>query len=229
MSVTSTPPALPNILAALNPANPPPTISTRVMIKASQQWYSSPATNCPIRGGCLMKPKEVVEFARDRGVKIVDLRFIDLPGVWQHFSTSVSELSEEIFEDGIGFDGSSIRGFQSIHKSDMLLFPDAGATFMDPFTEVPTLVMICNVRDPVTGQAYTRDPRFIAQKAEKYMDSTGIADTVYIGPEPEFFVFDDVRFAHGTNYGYYYLDSNEAAWNSGRDERPNLGYKIVVT
>jgi glutamine synthetase len=173
-----------------------------------------------------MKPKEVVEFAKEKGVKIIDLRFIDLPGVWQHFSISLSELSEDIFEDGIGFDGSSIRGFQAIQESDMLLFPDPNATFLDPFAEVSTLNIICNVRDPVTGEAYTRDPRYIAQKAEKYLESTGIGDTAYFGPEPEFFIFDDVRSGQGPNYGYYYLDSNEAAWNSGREEKPNLGYKI---
>src|SRR6476660_10356219 len=114
-----------------------------------------------------MKPKEVVELVREKGVKIIDFRFIDLPGVWQHFSIAPSEFSEDIFEEGIGFDGSSIRGFQAIQESDMLLFPDPNATFMDPFSEVPTLNIICNVKDPVTGQAYSRDPRYIAQKAEK--------------------------------------------------------------
>lgn len=172
-----------------------------------------------------MKPKEVVEFAREKGVKVIDLRFIDLPGLWQHFSISLAELTEDIFEDGLGFDGSSIRGYQKIQESDMLLIPDPNATFMDPFTEVPTLDIICNVKDPVTGEAYSRDPRYIAQKAEKYLESTGIADTAYFGPEPEFFIMDDVRFDQSVNYGYYYLDSKEAFWNSGKEENPNLGYK----
>ena len=172
-----------------------------------------------------MKPKEVVEFAREKGVKVVDLRFADLPGLWQHFSISVSELVEDIFEDGLGFDGSSIRGFQQIHESDMLLIPDPNGTFLDPFTEVPTLDIICNVRDPVTGESYTRDPRYIAQKAEKHLEATGIADTVYVGPEPEFFVLDDVRYDQGPAFGYYFVDSVEAAWNTGRQENPNLGHK----
>lgn len=172
-----------------------------------------------------MTPKEVVEFARQKGAKIVDLRFIDLPGLWQHFSISVNELQEEIFEDGLGFDGSSIRGFQKIQESDMLLIPDPNTCFMDPFTEVPTLDIICNVKDPVTGASYSRDPRYIAQKAEKYLQSTGIGDTIYFGPEPEFFIFDDIRFDQSVNYGFYYIDSNAGFWNSGKEEHPNLGYK----
>ena len=172
-----------------------------------------------------MKPKEVVEYAHEKGVKVVDLRFVDLPGVWQHFSISVSELAEDIFEDGLGFDGSSIRGFQEIHESDMLLIPDPETVFLDPFTEVPTLNMICNVKDPVTGESYTRDPRYIAQKAEKHLEATGVADTVYIGPEPEFFILDDVRYDQGPGFGYYFVDSDEAAWNTGRQENPNLGHK----
>ena len=172
-----------------------------------------------------MKPKEVVAFAREKGARIVDLRFIDLPGVWQHFSITMTELTEELFEEGIGFDGSSIRGFQQIQESDMLLFPDPNSVFLDPFTEVPTLNIICNVKDPITGASYTRDPRYIAQKAEKYLQSTGIADTAYFGPEPEFFIFDDVRFDQGPGFGYYFVDSSEAFWNTGRDEKPNLGYK----
>ena len=131
-----------------------------------------------------MTPKEVVEFARQKGARIVDLRFIDLPGLWQHFSITMSEMKEDIFEEGLGFDGSSIRGFQKIQESDMLLIPDPNACFMDPFTEVPTLDIICNVKDPVTGESYSRDPRYVAQKAEKYLQSTGIADTAYFGPEP---------------------------------------------
>jgi glutamine synthetase len=172
-----------------------------------------------------MTPKQVVEFAREKGVKIVDLRFIDLPGVWQHFSITTGELTEDIFEEGLGFDGSSIRGFQKIQESDMLLIPDPDATFLDPFTEVPTLNIICNVKDPITGQSYSRDPRYVAQKAEKYLQTTGIGDTIYFGPEPEFFIFDDIRFDQSVNYGFYYIDSKAGVWNSGKEEGPNLGYK----
>src|SRR5881296_1998856 len=128
-----------------------------------------------------MTPKDVVKMAKEKGARIVDLRFIDLPGLWQHFSIPVSELNEGIFEDGLGFDGSSIRGFQTIDESDMLLMPDPNSAQMDPFTKVPTLVLICDVKDPVTGKDYSRDPRYVARKAEEYLKSTGIADTIYIG------------------------------------------------
>src|SRR6058998_2923167 len=175
-----------------------------------------------------MTPKDVLKLAKEKGVKIVDLRFIDLPGLWQHFSIPVSELKEDIFEEGLGFDGSSIRGFQTIDESDMLLFPDPTTAQMDPFTSVPTLVLICDVRDPVTHKDYTRDPRHVARKAEAYLKGTGIADTVYIGPELEFFFLDSVRFDQSYNCGYYYVDSEAGFWNAGRDggpERPNLGYR----
>jgi glutamine synthetase len=175
-----------------------------------------------------MTPKDVIKLAKEKGTKIVDLRFIDLPGTWQHFSISVGELSEDLFSDGIGFDGSSIRGFQTINESDMLLFPDPTTATIDPFTEHPTLVLICDVKDPVTGANYTRDPRFVAKKAEEYVKKTGLADTVYIGPELEFFILDDVRFDQSYNYGFYYLDSEAAFWNSGREgtpEKPNLGHR----
>jgi glutamine synthetase len=175
-----------------------------------------------------MTPKEVIKFAKENKTQIVDLRFIDLPGVWQHFSISVGELTEDLFAEGIGFDGSSIRGFQTINESDMLLFPDPTTAAMDPFTEHPTLCLICDVKDPVTGANYTRDPRFVAKKAEEYVKKIGIADTIYIGPELEFFILDDVRFDQGYNYGFYYLDSEAAFWNSGREgtpEHPNLGHR----
>jgi glutamine synthetase len=172
-----------------------------------------------------MTPREVIEFAKKNKVEIVDLRFVDVPGLWQHFSIPVSELKEDIFEDGLGFDGSSIRGFQSIDESDMLLIPDPNSVFMDPFTQHPTLNLICNVRDPITGKSYSRDPRYIAQKAEKYLKSTGIADTSYWGPEIEFFILDNVRFDQGYNFGYYYVDSDAGFWNSGDATKPNLGYK----
>ena len=172
-----------------------------------------------------MKPREVLEFAKKNKVEIVDLKFTDLPGLWQHFSISTSEFNEELFESGIGFDGSSIRGFQSIDESDMLLFPDPASAFLDPFAQLPTLSLICNVKDPITGQSYSRDPRFVAQKAEKYLKSTGIADISYWGPELEFYILDNVRFDQSYNYGYYYIDSEEGFWNSGNGEKPNLGYK----
>ncbi len=172
-----------------------------------------------------MTPKEVLDFAKQNRVEIVDLRFCDLPGLWQHFSISVNEFNEGLFEDGIGFDGSSIRGFQTIDESDMLLFPDPDTAFMDPFTALPTLNLICNVKDPITRQPYSRDPRYVAQKAEMYLKSTGIADTSYWGPEIEFYVLDNIRFDQSYNYGFYYIDSVEGNWNSGADEKPNLGYK----
>jgi len=175
-----------------------------------------------------MTPKDVIKLAQEKGAKIVDLRFIDVPGLWQHFSIPVAELSEELFEEGIGFDGSSIRGFQTIDESDMLLFPDPATAVMDPYTAVPTLVLICNVKDPITGDSYSRDPRYVAQKAEAYVKKIGLADTIYIGPELEFFFLDQVRFDQSYNFGYYYIDSDAGFWNSGKEgtpDRPNLGYK----
>ena len=175
-----------------------------------------------------MASKDVLDIAKKNKVEIVDLRFVDVPGLWQHFSIPAAELTAELFEEGIGFDGSSIRGFQTIDESDMLLFPDPDSVFLDPFTEHPTLNLICNVRDPVTGEAYSRDPRYIAQKAEKYLKSTGLADISYWGPEIEFFIFDSVRFGQSYNEGYYHIDSEEGFWNSGKGDggKPNLGYKI---
>jgi glutamine synthetase len=162
---------------------------------------------------------------KEHSVQAIDMRFVDLPGLWQHFTVSRKEFAVEAFEEGLGFDGSSIRGFQEIQESDMLLMPDPATAFIDPFSAAPTLVLICNVKDPVTGEAYSRDPRYIAAKAESYLKSTGIADTAYFGPEAEFYIFDDVRFDQSYNYGYYYIDSVEGFWNSGKEEKPNLGYK----
>lgn len=172
-----------------------------------------------------MTPKEVIELAKKKGIQFIDLRFIDLPGIQQHFSMPVKYLDEELFKDGAGFDGSSIRGFQEIQESDMLLMPDADSAMVDPILEVPTLSLICNVLDPITRQPYSRDPRYIAQKAESYLKETGIGDISYWGPELEFYVFNDVRFDQNQHEGYYFLDSKEAAWNSGKDEKPNLGHK----
>jgi glutamine synthetase len=175
-----------------------------------------------------MTPKDVIKLAEEKGAKIVDLRFVDLPGQWQHFSIPVNDLEESLFAEGIGFDGSSIRGFQAIDESDMLLFPDPTTAVMDPFTAHPTMVLICDVKDPVTGENYTRDPRYVAKKAEAYVKKIGLADTVYIGPELEFFFLDQIRFDQSYNYGFYYLDSEAGFWNSGREgtpDRPNLGHK----
>ena len=172
-----------------------------------------------------MTPKQVIDFAKKNNVEIIDFRFCDLPGLWQHFSISTSEFDANLFQEGIGFDGSSIRGFQTINESDMLLFPDPDTMFLDPFTTLPTLNLVCNIKDPLTGQAYSRDPRYIAQKAEMYLKSTGLADRSYWGPEIEFYILDNVRFDQSYNYGFYYVDSDEGFWNSGNADKPNLGYK----
>jgi glutamine synthetase len=169
--------------------------------------------------------ENIFKIIKEHKIKMVDLKFMDFPGQWQHFSVPVHELSESAFEEGFGFDGSSIRGWKSINESDMLVIPDPTTAFIDPFIEVPTLSLICDVYDPVTKEKYERCPRYIAQKAEAYLKSTGIADTAYFGPEAEFFIFDDVRFDQNAHEGYYHIDSIEGQWNSGRDEKPNLGYK----
>ncbi|MEE9154116.1 MAG: type I glutamate--ammonia ligase [candidate division NC10 bacterium] len=172
-----------------------------------------------------MTPKEVVKFARDHGARMVDLKFMDFPGMWQHFTIPMSSLDDDTFEEGVGFDGSSIRGWQAIHASDMIVLPDPETAVMDPFTQVPTLSLLCNILDPITREQYTRDPRSVAEKGEAYLRATGIADTAYFGPEPEFFIFDDVRFDFQTQCGYFFVDSIEGQWNMGRAENPNLGYK----
>ena len=172
-----------------------------------------------------MTPKEVLEFSKKNNAKMLDLKFMDFPGIWQHTSFPIPQLEESSFENGFGFDGSSIRGWQPIHASDMLLIPDPATAVMDPFTKEPTLSMICNVVDPITKERYSRDPRYIAQKAEAYLKSTGIADTSYMGPEAEFFIFDDIRYDTKEQCSYYFIDSKEGKWNSGKEENPNLGYK----
>ncbi len=173
-----------------------------------------------------MNAKEAIALGQQNSAVMVDLKFIDLVGKWQHTSVPFHRLDEDSFEDGFGFDGSSIRGFQPINQSDMLLIPDPDTAVMDPFTSHPTLSLQCNVQDTITRQAYSRDPRYIAQKAESYLRSTGIADTCYVGPEAEFFIFDDVRFKADHNEGFFSVDSVEADWNTGRDEMPNLGHKL---
>ncbi|HEY5532927.1 MAG TPA: type I glutamate--ammonia ligase, partial [Candidatus Anoxymicrobiaceae bacterium] len=174
-----------------------------------------------------MKPAEVASFIKENGVLVVDFKFNDLPGLWQHFSIPATELTESnsIWEGGIGFDGSSIRGFQKIQESDMILMPDPTTSIIDPVTKIPTLSIICDIFDPVTKQPYTRDPRYVAKKAGDYLRSEGIADAAYFGPEAEFFVLDDIRFDQTENCGYYFIDSIEGDWNTGRQENPNLGYK----
>ena len=171
-----------------------------------------------------MTLEDIAKLIKEKNIKIVDLKFNDLPGLWQHFSMPIAEL-DDVWEEGVGFDGSSIRGFQKIQESDMILIPDPNSARLDPVPEVPTLSVICDIYDPLTRKPYSRDPRFIAQKAEAYLKTTGIAETSYWGPEPEFFVFDDVRFDQTENSGYYFVDSVEGEWNSGREENPNLGYK----
>ncbi|HKR45870.1 MAG TPA: type I glutamate--ammonia ligase [Paraburkholderia sp.] len=174
-------------------------------------------------------PQQVIEFLREHKIQIVDLKFTDLPGLWQHFSITLPEVHEDLFANGIGFDGSSIRGFQEIQESDMLLKPDPTTVFIDPVSETPTLSMICDVIDPVLHQPYSRDPRYVAKKAEAYLKQTGIATTCYFGPELEFFIFDSIRFGQDAHSGYFYVESAEGDWNSGRDEGAygggNLGYK----
>jgi glutamine synthetase len=170
-------------------------------------------------------PDEVLQLIRDEAVEIVDLRFCDLPGLMQHFSMPASELTADVFEEGSGFDGSSIRGFQEIQESDMILVPDPNTAVIDPFRDHKTLNVNCYVLDPVTGESYTRDPRYVARKAEEYLLSTGIADTMYVGPEAEFFIFDEVRFGQDEHSAFHMVDSVEAAWNTSKEEGPNLGYK----
>ncbi len=171
-------------------------------------------------------PKDVLALATEGGAQIVDLRFCDLPGLMQHFSVPIAQLDESSFEDGFGFDGSSIRGFQEIQESDMLLVPDTEGAYIDPFLEHPTLVLNCFVKDPVTTEWYSRDPRYVAKKAEAYLAQTGIAETSYWGPECEFYIFDSIRFDQNQHEGYYHIDAVEGVWNSGAEEGGhNLGYK----
>jgi len=171
-------------------------------------------------------PKKVLALCREKDVKAIDLRFMDFPGLWQHFTIPAGALSEDVFESGLGFDGSSIRGWKAINESDMLVVPQPETATLDPFTELPTLSMICNIQDPITREDYTRDPRNVARKAVNYLKGTGVGDECYIGPEAEFFIFDDVRFDQEPYGTFYEVDSIEGQWNRGREEHPNLGYKL---
>jgi glutamine synthetase len=176
-----------------------------------------------------MTPEEVIQFAKDQGAKMVDFKFVDLPGTWQHFSMPIHEIEAETFVEGKAFDGSSIRGFQQINESDMLVIPDANTAIMDPFTAAPTLSLICNIAHPGPGgrkKSYSRDPRHIALKAEEYLKTSGIAELSYFGPEAEFFIFDNVRFNSTDNIQYAEVDSDEAPWNSSRNGTPNLGHRM---
>jgi glutamine synthetase len=171
-----------------------------------------------------MEPKAVLEFAAKHHAKILDLRFIDVPGIWQHVSFPIEQLTEKSFEEGFGFDASSIRGWAHIHESDMLLMPDSNTAFMDPFRDTPTLIMIGDAVDPITKQPYPRDPRHIAKKAEAYLGFSGLADQAFFGAEAEFFIFDNIRFDQAAQHGFYFIDAEEGRWNSGREEH-NLGYR----
>jgi glutamine synthetase len=179
-----------------------------------------------------MTPEEVLKLAKESGVKIVDFKFCDLPGTWQHFSAPVHILSEDLFSEGVPFDGSSIRGFQEINESDMLVIPDAETAFLDPFTKVPTLSLTCDITHPGPAgkqKPYSRDPRYVARKAEQYLRNSGIADTAFFGPEAEFYIFDNVRYASRDNLQYAEVDSSEAQWNSaGKDGENNLGHLMSV-
>ncbi len=202
---------------------PPPTQShsATVSIPATGRSRTTNQTEEQI-----VTPNEVLSLCREKDVKAVDLRFMDFPGIWQHTTIPVQSLDKDVFESGLGFDGSSIRGWQTISESDMLIVPQSDTAFLDPFNTLPTLNLICNITDPITGEDYSRDPRNVARKAVNYLKSTGIADTAYFGPEAEFFILDDVRFDQNAHEGYYHIDSIEGQWNRGRDEKPNLGYKV---
>jgi len=167
-------------------------------------------------------PAEVLKLVKDKGLKIIDVKFVDMPGTWQHFSIPTTELTEDTFSDGLGFDGSSIRGFQKINESDMLLLPDPDTAVVDPACKIPTLSMICDIQDPLSGKPYNKDPRYIAKKAEAYVKSTGIGDTIYFGPEAEFYIFNSISFDQTSHGAFYEIDSEEGIWNSGE---PGLGYR----
>ena len=172
-----------------------------------------------------MTPDEFFQFAKKCQAEMVDLKFVDMLGSWQHCSYPIDVLDTGTFKEGLGFDGSSIRGWMGIHESDMLAVPDADTARLDPFFARPTVSVIADIVDPVTGKDFTRDPRHVARKAEAYLKDSGIADTCFIGPEPEFFIFDEIRYEQSQHRGYYQIDSVEGAWNTARIEEPNLGYK----
>src|SRR3989440_4274319 len=163
----------------------------------------------------MSKAKDVIGYAKDKKVLMVDLKFMDFLGLWQHFTIPLAELTEAVFEEGLGFDGSSIRGWMPIHASDMLVMPDPDTAQIDPFMKDTTLSLICNIIDPITKEPYARDPRFIAQKAERYLKQSGIGDVAYFGPEIEFFIFDGVSYDAGVNHAHYKIESREGQWETG--------------
>src|ERR1035437_320146 len=173
---------------------------------------------------------EIAGLIKSNEIEFVDLKFVDLPGIWQHFTIPVGKLDDDLFKEGIGFDGSSIRGFQKINESDMLLMPDASTAFIDPAHEIATLSLICDIKDPITGSSYSRDPRNVAKKAEAYLKKSKVADTSYWGPELEFFIFNSIRFDTNSHESYYHIDAQEGIWNSGKADNmqdgPSLGYRI---
>src|SRR5829696_1673650 len=210
---------------------PLPTFS--VTSRAMPPGVHSPAQTCrspSVRdqgGQMFANSDELLKYVKDEGVQMVDVRFCDLPGVMQHFTVPVSSFTQSVFDDGLAFDGSSIRGFQAIHESDMSLFPDPTTAYIDPFRTAKTLVVNFFIHDPLTGEPYSRDPRNIARKAMAYLGSTGIGDTAYFAPEAEFYVFDNVRFETKQNAGYYEINSSAGAWNTGDAfENDNRGYKV---
>jgi glutamine synthetase len=200
------------------------------LINEPRPTLLGPPLAMPVSADSAPTPESVVEFAREHDVALVDLKFTDLPGTWQHFAVAARELGEGLLTEGAGFDGSSIRGFQAINESDMLLVPDLRTTCVDPFHEQPTLSMVCDVRDPVSGEDYSRDPRNVARKAEAHLVRSGVADTAYFGPEAEFYIFDHVAYGQEAQRGFYEVDSPEGFWNAGRGfgrtdgVAPNLGY-----
>jgi glutamine synthetase len=197
------------------------------LINEPQPTPLGPPLAMPVREAAAPSPEEIVAFARDHDVHLVDLKFTDLPGTWQHFAVAARELGEGLLTEGAGFDGSSIRGFQEINESDMLLLPDPATAIIDPFHEFPTLSLICDVRDPLTGESYSRDPRNIAHKAQEHLSGTGIADTAYFGPEAEFYIFDHVAYGQQANRGFYEVDSPEGFWNAGLGFGRNGGAGIA--
>src|SRR5881394_1559175 len=192
----------------------------------------TPMTVERFAAGREVQPADVLALAQEHDVRMVDFKFTDLPGTWQHVGLSIHALDEDAFTEGLGFDGSSIRGFQEIQESDMVLLPDPATALIDPFHEQKTMSIVCSVIDPITREPYSRDPRYVARKAESYLVETGIADTVYMGPEAEFYIFDHVAFDQRANTAFYEVDSDEAYWNMGRGfgarngDGPNLGYKM---
>jgi glutamine synthetase len=183
---------------------------------------AKPHLGRPRGGGDL---KRITDLIKERGIQVIDVKFCDLPGTWQHFSIPAATLDEDMVKEGLGFDGSSIRGFQAINESDMLLMPDLSTAFVDPVLSVPTLSITCDIYDPITLEPYSRDPRFIAFKAEEHLKTTGIATTSYWGPEAEFFIFNSVRFDQNAHEAYYFIDSEEGVWNSGSNGTANLGHR----